>query len=197
MGIRPLRTALVLLALGLVSLLAGCSGPASSGLNAIPGPGAWQAGAPADPGGVIPADGAAAPDLSYPVSLTATSIIGFEIRDGRPEWESGARARMLTIRVDFAADGTFVLRADARDDLMPLRGTFRTTGVTLTFSGDSSSQTPTGSATIQVIGSLDLRSGVLDLDWIATSGMAAQVNGGGHSSANSAAYHARLAVTLD
>lgn len=65
------------------------------------------------------------------------------------------------------------------------------------FEGEPEMPGAAGSSTLEVQGSVDLDERKMSLQWIASSGMGAVVDGQSFASANSEAWDAELEVSLD
>jgi hypothetical protein len=91
-----------------------------------------------------------------PLVARVTEVTSFEQLAGQPQLASGARNRLAGAILRFEGDGTFIYELpDSRDDLFPIRGSYRRDGEVLVFEGASSSQfDPTNRGDAAVNGTL-------------------------------------------
>lgn len=132
-------------------------------------------------------------ELTYPILVSAASMIEFTQNSGNPGWADNAQSRLLSVEIEFREDGTFTLDADDSAAL-PLDGTYTTSGSELSFEGSAGSAGSNGSSNVEVLGTVDLDDETMNIDWIATGGMSAYVNDTGYVSSNAASYTAELDV---
>lgn len=136
--------------------------------------------------------------LGFPLVFSTDEILEFEQTNGLPQWIPELKERIQGASWKFNADGTFVYSPiNSRDDLYPLPGTFTVNGKSLEFSAyKTSTFGNTGSATAQIMGSVNLNSSTprIMMDTISTMGNSAKVNDIKFASDSASAY--RVKATL-
>lgn len=133
----------------------------------------------------------------FPMNVRVSSIRNFDQTDGQAQWIDSQKRRLMSVQIRFDSDGRFSFDAeDTADGLVPLHGTYRTSGDRISFSGNSSYEMSNGSGRLEISGQIDLDDQLMELNWTATSGMAAHVNDTDFSQAGSTAWVAEAAVVI-
>jgi hypothetical protein len=141
-------------------------------------------------------DGSADEDATtpeVPSEVRATEVTAFELEQGQPQWESGARDRAGNVVLDLAPSGAFSFTTVDTVGV-PVTGSYTVSGSEVDFEGQTQTQGPAGSSTLEVQGSVDLGDRTMSLHWIASSGMGAVVDDQQFASATSVAWDARMDV---
>jgi hypothetical protein len=141
-------------------------------------------------------DGSADEDATtpeVPSEVRATEVTAFELEQGQPQWESGARDRAGNVVLDLAPGGAFSFTTVDTVGV-PVTGSYTVSGSEVDFEGQTQTQGPAGSSTLEVQGSVDLGDRTMSLHWIASSGMGAVVDDQQFASATSEAWDAQLDV---
>lgn len=136
-------------------------------------------------------EGATTPEV--PSEVRATEVTEFEMVQGRPQWESGARDRAANVVLDLTPDGSFSFTTVDTVGV-PVTGSYSVSGSEVDFGGQTQTQGPAGSSTLEVQGSVDLDGRTMSLHWIGSSGMGAVVDDQQFASATSEAWDAQVDV---
>lgn len=134
-------------------------------------------------------------EISFPLIFSIDEITEFEQVKGQSQWISSVKSRIEGATWRFNANGTFAYSPpDSRDDLFPLSGNYTLNGKSLNFDAYKTvTYGSTGSATAQVMGSVNLGSAqpILQMDIISTMGNSAKVNNIKFASDSASAYRVK------
>jgi len=114
---------------------------------------------------------------------------------GLSSWQPAAQNRAANAVLDLYPDGSFSFTTVDTVGV-PVGGRYTVSGAELDFEGQSVTQGPAGSSTLEVQGSVDLAGRTMTLRWVGSTGMGAVVNGQSFASANTVAWNARIPVAL-
>jgi hypothetical protein len=134
--------------------------------------------------------------VELPLSLKVTRVLELEQREGQSESGPSIEERLQASTLDFRADGTFTYDTSRGvSTLYPIQGKYQLKERVLTFSGSKShSYGPTGDASVNIEGEIDLHSDAPVASVLVKEKSTTVINdyGGTRSSEKRATYSSKL-----